>query len=726
MKTKRILITLSFLSFLFIGAIAQPANNNCAGAITLTSSATCSYTAGTVAAATQSVAGCAGTANDDVWYTFQAVSSSHTITVVGSGSFDAVVQVYSVSCGGTSLICRDNTGTGGTETFTLTGLTAGNYYWIRVYDYYSGTPATTTFNICVTHPTAPNCATYASPTDGQDLFCVSSTTLNWNAPTGGTAATGYYVYLGTNNPPTNIVNGAYQTGTTYSATGLAVGTTYYWQVIPTNAIGNATNCALSSFDVVPCYNMTSGTITTCGGAFYDSGGPSTSAGNSSNIVETFCPATAGQCIQATFFSFGTEASTDLLYVYNGNSTSAPQLSGSPFSGSLSPFSIVGTPTNASGCLTFQYTSNSSVQSTGWDASLICATCANTPAYPPQDCGGGVTVCSDQAFAGNSSGDGIINDLNSTNMGCLSAEHQTSWYYFSPATNGTVQLAITPANGTDDYDFAIWGPLAAVSCPPSSAPIRCSYSALDGTTGLNLTATDLSEGVGGDKWVDELTVTAGQVYILLVDNYSTSSQPFTLDWTLTNGATLNCTPLPIELVSFNGKQEKMNIQLTWITETEINNDFFTIERSVDGITFHEVGTEDGAGTNYHQTKYLFLDQNPKKGINYYRLKQTDFDGTFKFSGIVGVNYTSGEQSVSNIRPNPCSNDLYFDFLSPAGGTIKVEVFDYIGRLVLNENMAINEGQTTLNTKLGGLSKGIYSLKVSYGETGYSSVSMIIKQ
>lgn len=137
-----------------------PVNDDCSGAISLTPASTCINTAGTVAAATASspASACGGTANDDVWYSFVAAATSQTITVAGSSSFDAVVGLLSGTCGGlSSITCVDATGSAGTETITATGLTVGNTYFVRVYDYYSGAPSTTTFNICVVTPTLPTC-----------------------------------------------------------------------------------------------------------------------------------------------------------------------------------------------------------------------------------------------------------------------------------------------------------------------------------------------------------------------------------------------------------------------------------------------------------------------------------------------------------------------------------------------------------------------------------------
>jgi hypothetical protein len=132
-----------------------PANNTCASAVALTVNAACSTTSGTTVGATQSQAGCTGTADDDVWYSFTATNSVQTITVDPSSLMDPVVELFSGSCASlTSLYCMDNGLTNGNEVISAIGLTPGTVYFVRVYDYYAGNGGFP-FTICITGaPTA--------------------------------------------------------------------------------------------------------------------------------------------------------------------------------------------------------------------------------------------------------------------------------------------------------------------------------------------------------------------------------------------------------------------------------------------------------------------------------------------------------------------------------------------------------------------------------------------
>lgn len=110
-----------------------------------------------------------------------------------------------------------------------------------------------------------------------------------------------------------------------------------------------------------------------------------------------------------------------------------------------------------------------------------------------------------------------------------------------------------------------------------------------------------------------------------------------------------TALPIELFSFTATQRHKEVIINWSTLTELNNDFFTIEESADGVNFTEAGTVDGAGTATIMNHYSFTDKKPTPGVSYYRLKQTDFNGKTKIFQVIPLNYELKE--VLEVFPNP---------------------------------------------------------------------------
>jgi hypothetical protein len=167
--------------FLVLNLFAFSQSDNCSTATNLTVNAGCVSTAGTTAGATQSIPGCSGNADDDVWYKFTAAAASQVVTVNSSATFDAVAQLFSGTCAAlTNLYCQDVNFSGQSETIYATGLTIGNVYYIRVYNYGTGS-GSATFTICVTN--AP-----AAPANNS---CFSPTALAVNAACANTAGTTY-------------------------------------------------------------------------------------------------------------------------------------------------------------------------------------------------------------------------------------------------------------------------------------------------------------------------------------------------------------------------------------------------------------------------------------------------------------------------------------------------------------------------------------------------------
>lgn len=334
----------------------------------------------------------------------------------------------------------------------------------------------------------------------------------------------------------------------------------------------------------------------------------------------------------------------------------------------------------------------------------------TPAPPATDCVGSTTICSGQAFNNNSSNTGNVVDLNATNQGCLaSGERQGTWYVFSPSAPGNIGFTIAPAAPTD-YDFAVWGPYPPGSttgtiCPPAAAPLRCSYSALYANTGLSSVAADQTEGAGGDAWVSTIPVTVGQVYLLYVDNFSINGQAFSLTWQLSGGASLDCTVLPVELLSFDAQGVQEGVHLDWVTATEENSDHFEIERSRDGQEFDLIGTLPSTGNSVQQQHYQFLDRLPHQGLNHYRLRHVDIDGDEEFSPVKTVFVERAGKDEVLIVPNPGNGSVQVLLPETTPGSTFV-MTDGMGREVLRARI---DG-TRMHFDLSRLSRGLYGYRV----------------
>ncbi len=181
----------------------------------------------------------------------------------------------------------------------------------------------------------------------------------------------------------------------------------------------------------------------------------------------------------------------------------------------------------------------------------------------------------------------------------------------------------------------------------------------------------------------------------------TSSPITSFSPITLGSTSYDNPLPIDLISFTGQVVGENVNLTWTTASELNNDFFTLQRSADGTEFESIADIKGAGTIQTQSHYEFVDQTPLPGLSYYRLKQNDFDKKSTYSKVIALNVNlPGELSM---YPNPVNRETPVT-LSRKG--------DYI--LTNNLGVIVLKVKNSSEIDVSSLPAGLYTVRSSTGE------------
>ena len=176
-----------------------------------------------------------------------------------------------------------------------------------------------------------------------------------------------------------------------------------------------------------------------------------------------------------------------------------------------------------------------------------------------------------------------------------------------------------------------------------------------------------------------------------------------------GGTGCSTVLPIQLLDFYGENNGQNNQLYWKTSMEINNDYFSIERSKDGQSFYPIGKVKGAGNNSVKISYHFIDDNILDGINYYRLKQTDFNGDHTYSKTIAL---SRKLSNANVYPNPFINEFSISFHENTLFPVVVSVYNIAGQEVWSQKINNNK---EFKASLKSHPKGVYLVKVENQET-----------
>ena len=190
----------------------------------------------------------------------------------------------------------------------------------------------------------------------------------------------------------------------------------------------------------------------------------------------------------------------------------------------------------------------------------------------------------------------------------------------------------------------------------------------------------------------------------------------------------CFPLPIELISFIASVRDEHIRLDWATVTEINNDYFTVERSENGLSFESIGEVAGNGNSNTPTNYELYDDSPIIGTSYYRLKQTDFDGEFEYFNLIAVNLHKDEDGICTLHvyPNPCVGSCVIDLKDCPleDNKVNIELYDAFGKKIVNRITPKSKNQDIsfhLNSS-NNLAPGVYIVRST--ANGKSESSKII--
>lgn len=171
-----------------------------------------------------------------------------------------------------------------------------------------------------------------------------------------------------------------------------------------------------------------------------------------------------------------------------------------------------------------------------------------------------------------------------------------------------------------------------------------------------------------------------------------------------------TASPIELLAFEGRGIDNGVMLFWETSVEWQADAFIVERSADGTDWDPIGTLEAGGNNVGARRYVFLDETPFAGMNFYRLVQRDYLGDARVSDYVDIEYFGDYDPV--VFPNPVApgNPLYVNFFGFENQELQVEVIDQMGRRVDRRSFDLTEGQNRVDMPLDGTSRGLYYVRL----------------
>lgn len=485
---------------------------------------------------------------------------------------------------------------------------------------------------------------------------------------------------------------------------------------------------------------------TCGSTevFTDGAGSITSG---FDHIYTYCPSTAGSCLNADFTSVNFDYYIDQMKVYDGNSVDAPLIgtfTGSTNTGNTNILqNIRATESNTTGCLTFRYTSGSNARKpyclidtlngstwnarTGWSADITCATnCRLTNGN--NECNSATILSRNGDYATfniNATGTPDISDplfgspatANVTGSLCTGGNQITRlednlWYKFSVPSSidcGTAVYNVTFNNiscqhlgaAASGYQFALFE----------------TNSCLTGTGWNNSSVLKFCQDklIGGASVNISSYITLGKTYYIMIDGFTGQHCNADLKFEVSGILNPEDCLLPIFLLDFDGKKVGEDIRLHWTTANEENNKGFHIQRSFNGVDFEDIGWENAANTGSKNNEYYFTDENfNDKKVVYYRLKQEDLDGKNHLHRIVRFDPSMFSKNLIVLaNPNPTNGTLYVEMKNLHQEKYTVQIIDLYGKVVFEQIVESQNEQEMLNVDMSKFENGMYMVRVSDG-------------
>jgi hypothetical protein len=669
-------------------------------------------------------------------YTFSSSNSTDYLTIANSGGG---APVYA---SGTTPVIWTASITGPVRFYNNTNSACGTNTSIRTRAVMCGTPPPA-YNPCTSTTNIASCgttinATIASgtgafggtsscgfTTSGKELIYTFTPTTTGNYYIQQTSSFAYIDYqfklvsAGCSSSGWTCVDDISGAGTSSSAMALTAGTAYYILLDPESTAGGNVSFSVLCPPSPP-------TNDNCAGALsipVNSGSSCTSLANGTIFGATatgYANACGGTPDDDVWYSFVAASSThsisitniigstsDMYHsVYAGSCASlgSPILCSDPNTSTISGL-ILG---NTYFVRVYSWTSTGNQTST-------FSVCVTTP--PPTGvCGNPANndYCSNPATL--TQGVGTFSSTTSSTYSsdqpgnvssifCGSMENN-SWYSFV-ATGTTASFPFTSVSGCTWND----GVQAQVYKVSTNASGCCtSFTSVSNCYNPGTTATGTVNATG---------LTVGQTYILMVDGFAGDVCNFTVSgWTAVG-------ILPMELLTFTGHNEDEKNKIQWVTASEKDSKYFTIEKSKDGITFEKLMDIDAAGFSTSPQYYNAFDLQPFKEISYYRLKLFNVDHSFEYSNIISINNKNLTDYISDARPNPTNGSMEFDLNSNSKQKVLIEIYSNTGLLVSSEQKIIDGGYKSINLDLNQYASGIYLLKVLFETSGRSEIQKIIK-
>jgi Metallo-peptidase family M12/Secretion system C-terminal sorting domain/Fibronectin type III domain len=757
-----------YTNFAGPGSFATFSNNDCTTALNVPVNTTANCLVdmyGTTVGATQSLSGCIGVADDDVWFKFVASATDHTISVYPdytNNINDIVFQVFSGNCVGlTSLSCINNTGGNNSEISIISNLIIGNTYYIRVYSFDNVSRGR--FSICITTPSGSNdnCVGGSLLPVNTSLTCtsiVSGNTTNATQSLPGCVGNAnddvWYKFVATStshiitvtpntlaNPVCEVFsgncnslnslycidNGGVSGTETQTLTNLIVGNTYFVRVYGWGGTDRGTFYICLTTINIPVNDECSGAITLPINASSTCTNILTGTNIGATLSYSDCYDDDVRDVWYKFTATGTShtitvAPTSIGGMYDvvfevlanscSNSSFVCQNATSDYNAET--YNLVGLSSGSTYYV--RVYSNLSGITGSFD---ICITSLSAPPTPVWN--GTANICNSISnVALNTStwntiadANGIVAQINPYNQN-LSLTNSEIYL-----NNGVIRHSLYNNNPYLDRNYSF---NLAVQ-PTSSVGVRLYFKESDYYALLTVDPTLTFGGLritkvsGGNTTCNGVfEVQSGQTTTVIEGVVYSYNGNYYIEFQTSSFSNFFLhsvgSALPVELVNFQAKAQNTNNLLTWQTASEQNSRDFEIEKSSDGIHFSKIATIRAVGNTQITSNYSFEDKNPYNST-YYRLKINDLDDKFEYSNIINVKRGGREILVT---PNPTTGILQIENVEDAEAL--VEVFDAFGKLLKSEMLT---GKTI---SIEDLPNGVYVISVKTEQQ--TSLTKIIKQ
>ncbi|MDQ6482446.1 M4 family metallopeptidase [Dyadobacter sp. LHD-138] len=299
----------------------------------------------------------------------------------------------------------------------------------------------------------------------------------------------------------------------------------------------------------------------------------------------------------------------------------------------------------------------------------------------------------------------IKNLTAHDYGCTSVEidragvDETSWVGTYKITNKTFKVTPTHNNPAGKYEITLY--YKAAELPNFNGSDITSMGKSAGSIGVgNVASSSFAEIQASAAFNTDLAYTA------------TFNSGFS-GFGLSNAPPVG--PLPVTLTTFEGKNTVEGNLLNWATTMEVNNEYFAVERTIDGKNFAEIGKVSGFGNSSVLNRYKFLDSANPKGISYYRLKQVDKGGKYAYSRIIDVNALNTKEI--KFFPNPVQSMLTLELPDPEIKSVQVQIINSAGQKVFVKD-AVKIVSGNFNLDVSKLPAGVYQVILSGDKKTYN--------